>query len=224
MEKKDFDAYAKNYNAILSKQLNFFEKDNLYFAEYKIAKLKKIISFQPGHILDFGCGIGRSTLFLSKYFPHAQIYGCDISQESLLEAKKAVPSSNFFLTSALSERSKMFDVIFVSNVFHHVKPSERSKTLDIITQSSTSGGVLVVFEHNPYNPVTRHLVNTCPFDHDAVLLKPKELKGLFKKAGVQNIHLEYTLFFPAFFKRLRFLEEYLHFLPLGGQYVVTGNL
>jgi len=224
MGKKDFDAYAKNYNAILSEQLNFFEEDNFYFAEYKIAKLKNLISFQPKRILDFGCGIGRSTLFLNQYFPHAQIYGCDISQESLLEAEKTAPSAHFFLTTALSEKPKIFDVIFVSNVFHHIKLSERSKTLDLITQSSATGGVIVVFEHNPYNPVTRHLVNTCPFDHDAVLLRPKELKVLFKKAGVQNISLEYTLFFPAFLKRLRFLEKYLHFLPLGGQYVVSGNL
>lgn len=224
MKKQDFDAYAKNYNTILSEQLNFFEEDNLYFAEYKIAKLKNLISFQPKHMLDFGCGIGRSTLFLDQYFPHAQIYGCDISQESLLEAEKTVPSAHFFLTTALSEKPKTFDVIFVSNVFHHIQLSERSKTLELITQSSTPGGTIVVFEHNPYNPVTRHLVNTCPFDHDAILLRPKELKVLFKKAGVQNINLEYTLFFPAFLKRLRFLEKYLHFLPLGGQYVVSGHL
>ena len=224
MAKKDFDAYAKNYNAILSEQLNFFEEDNLYFAEYKIAKLKNLLSFQPKHILDFGCGIGRSTLFLTQYFPEAQTYGCDISQASLAEAEKTVPSAHFFLTPALSEKPKTFDVIFVSNVFHHIKLSERAKTLDLITQSSTTGGSIVVFEHNPYNPVTRHLVNTCPFDQDAVLLKPKELKTLFKKAGVQNITLEYTLFFPAFLKSFRFLEKYLHFLPLGGQYVVSGNL
>lgn len=224
MGKTDFDAYAKNYNAILSEQLNFFEEDNLYFAEYKIAKLKNLLSFPPKHILDFGCGIGRSTLFLNQYFPQAQIYGCDISQASLLEAEKNVPSAHFFLTTTLSEKPNTFDVIFVSNVFHHIKLSERLKTLDLITRSSTVGGSIVVFEHNPYNPVTRHLVNTCPFDRDAVLLKPKELKILFKKAGVQNINLEYTLFFPAFLKRLRFLEKYLHFLPLGGQYVVSGNL
>jgi hypothetical protein len=34
-------------------------------------------------------------------------------------------------------------------------------------------GHFIIFEHNPINPVTRHLVKNCPFDADAVLLSTK---------------------------------------------------
>ncbi len=34
-------------------------------------------------------------------------------------------------------------------------------------------GRVYIFEHNPYNPVTRYLVATCEFDRDAVLFKKK---------------------------------------------------
>ncbi len=224
MDKNDFDRFAKTYTDILSKQLNFFEEDNLYFAEYKIAKLKNLTRFSPKNILDFGCGIGRSTSFLTHYFPDAHIHGCDVSQQSLIEAKKTLPSADFFLIADLLTKPNKFDLIFVSNVFHHISPNERLKTIDLLVKSGTAGGSIVIFEHNPYNPVTRYLVKTCPFDHDAVLLKPKELKLLFKQAGIQKIHLEYTLFFPSLLKRLRFLEKYLSFIPLGGQYVMSGIL
>lgn len=224
MDENSFDTFAKNYTDILSRQLGFFEEDNLYFAEYKIAKLKNLIQFSPKNILDFGCGIGRSTSFLTQHFPEAHIYGCDVSEQSLIEAKKSLHSADFFLTADLLIKQNTFDLIFVSNVFHHIRPGERLNTLNMLTKSATAGGSIVIFEHNPYNPVTRHLVKICPFDHDAILLKPKELKLLFKDAGIQNIHLEYTLFFPSFLKRLRFLEKYLSFIPLGGQYVMSGSL
>ncbi len=224
MDPTDFDGFAKNYTDILSKQLNFFENDNLYFAEYKIIKLKNLIRFKPKHILDFGCGVGRSTLFLNKHFPDAHIYGCDVSEKSLVEAKKTAPFADFFLISDLSQKENKFDLIFISNVFHHIQPEQRLNTMQFVAASGKAGGSLVVFEHNPFNPVTRHLVKICPFDEGVVLLRPSELKQLVKNAGITHIQLEYTLFFPSFLKWLRFLEKYLHFVPLGGQYVVSGTL
>ena len=224
MDQNDFDEIAEKYNTILGEQLKFFDEDDSYFAEYKIIKLKNLLKFEPKSILDFGCGIGRSTLFLQRYFPKASIYGSDTSQKSLIKAKKLLPSVEFFLIDELVNKTNVFDVIFISNVFHHIEPDKRLKTMELISVASKAGALMVVFEHNPYNPVTRYLVNTCPFDHDAVLLKPQELKTLFRKVGIKNIGVKYTLFFPGFLKYLRFLEPYLGFLPLGGQYVVSGNL
>jgi SAM-dependent methyltransferase len=224
MDKNDFDQFAEDYNAILDKQLNFFEGDSSYFAEYKIIKLKSLLTASPKTILDFGCGVGRSAQFLQQYFPESSIHGCELSKKSLEQAEKILPAAEFFLSSELSVRPKTYDLVFVSNVFHHIPPAERLTAITQIANACQPGASVVIFEHNPYNPLTRHLVNTCPFDEDAVLLKPKELKSLFQQAGIKNINLTYTLFFPAFLKRLRFLEKYLGFLPLGGQYLVSGNV
>ncbi len=224
MTPTNFDEIAEDYNSILTKQLNFFEKDNAYFAEYKVATLKNLLKVPPTSILDFGCGIGRSSVFLQKYFPDARIAGCDTSQKSLGYAKKQLPSADFFTTDDLITKPKAFDVIFVSNVFHHIPPLMRADIMAMIVHAATSSATIVVFEHNPYNLVTRYLVHTCPFDADAVLLAPAELNALFKQAGIQSVKSSYTLFFPAFLKQLRFLEKYLGFLPLGGQYVVSGHL
>ena len=88
----------------------------------------------------------------------------------------------------------------------------------------TSRGKAFVFEHNPYNPVTRRIVNNCPYDADAVLLKPAELRGLFDSAGMKVHSKEYCLFIPPRFAALAGLEKYLGWLPLGGQYWVSGDL
>jgi hypothetical protein len=86
-----------------------------------------------------------------------------------------------------------------------------------------TGGRLFVFEHNPYNPVTRHLVNTCPFDADAVLLTRAETVALLKTAGLEPSAAAYCLFFPRLLAGLRPLETWLGWLPLGGQYFVAGR-
>jgi hypothetical protein len=81
----------------------------------------------------------------------------------------------------------------------------------------------MIYENNPFNPLTCHAVNTCPFDENAVLLKPIRLRQLFQEAGMEFLLQEYRVFFPAFLKLLRPLEKYLTWLPLGAQHFVFGK-
>jgi polyphosphate kinase 2 (PPK2 family) len=85
-------------------------------------------------------------------------------------------------------------------------------------------GELVIFEHNPYNPVTVRAVNTCPFDKNAVLLKPNELRKYIVENGMKIEKTKFCLFFPAFLKRFRFIEKYISAIPLGGQYFILAKL
>jgi 2-polyprenyl-3-methyl-5-hydroxy-6-metoxy-1,4-benzoquinol methylase len=113
-----------------------------------------------------------------------------------------------------------FDVIFVAGVFHHVPPPQRESVSKTLMDRLAPGGKVFVFEHNPYNPVTRRIVNTCPYDADAVLLKPAELKRTLKNAGMTLEKQAYCLFVPPSLPALRGLERHLGWLPLGGQYWV----
>ena len=40
------------------------------------------------HILDFGCGMGRSTFALSGIFPNSTVHGVDLDRLSIDEARK----------------------------------------------------------------------------------------------------------------------------------------
>ncbi len=68
---------------------------------------------------------------------------------------------------------------------------------------------MIIFEHNPYNPITRFMVNTCEFDKDAVLLTRKELIKIFINNGFSLIKGKYCLFFPP-----RLLKDTLVGFPL----------
>jgi hypothetical protein len=60
-------------------------------------------------------------------------------------------------------------------VLHHVPPADREALLARVATKLAPGGKLVVFEHNPWNPLTRKVVAECAFDADAVLLPPTEI-------------------------------------------------
>ena len=83
-----------------------------------------------------------------------------------------------------------------------------------------AGGELFLFEHNPYNPITRKIVSECIYDEDAILIKPKELIDLASETHLKYIKHRYCLFVPPKYKFLTKLEKYLGSIPLGGQYWV----
>jgi SAM-dependent methyltransferase len=214
----DFDHYAARYDALIAGQTNFFESDSDYFARYKIALARRLAG-QARAVLDFGCGIGRSMPHLRAAFPAAELAGCDPSAESLTLARRENPAAAFFGMDELAAEPR-FDLVLASCVFHHIPPAERQDALRYCRERLKPGGRLIIFEHNPFNPVTRHLVNTCPFDADAVLLSRRETVARMRDAQFGIVRSGYCLFFPGALAALRRLEDVMGWLPLGGQYFV----
>jgi SAM-dependent methyltransferase len=223
-KKVDFDQYAADYDSKLGEDLKFFEESS-YFAEYKIKIVRNELKSTPARILEYGCGIGRNLTFITKYFPDSKIFACDISVKSLEIAGKSNPSVNLFRIEddLIAIHENKFDLIFISCVFHHIEPPLRQESMNKIRSLLKPGGMLYIFEHNTLNPVTRKIVRECPWDEDAILLKPSELKTLFANSNLIFKKLKYTLFFPSFLKFLRPLEKLLTWLPLGGQYYITAQ-
>ncbi len=220
MTKIDFDQYAGQYEALIAAQTNFFDRDNDYFIRYKVERARQLAG-DVKSVLDFGCGIGRSMPYLRETFAKADIAGCDPSADSLAIARRENPRCRFFGMEDAGAAPR-FDLVLAANVFHHIQPPERQDALRYCHDHLKPGGRFIVFEHNPYNPVTRRLVNTCPFDADAVLLPMRETVARLRDAHFTIAETGYCLFFPGVLAGLRPLENYLGWLPLGGQYFVSG--
>lgn len=216
--KEYFDDYSGNYNEILSEQLSFFNKDVSYFARYKVKLLNKIFPDKKLKILDYGCGIGRSIPFIKEYYPSASIYGFDVSGNSIATARKENPGTDFF-DNEEQLKNLEFDIIIMTCVVHHITEKDRPKVFKTINSLLSHNGKLVVFEHNPYNPVTLKMVRECPFDEDAELITLKNLNTKLTENGFKKHTSFYTLFLPAFLKKFMFIEKFIKWLPLGGQYI-----
>lgn len=216
----DFDVYTEEYNRLLQEGTSFFSKNDAYFAQYKVEMVRSRISRPVHRVLEYGCGIGRNIPFLQAAFPQATVIATDISCASLDIARRENPGVEFFEEGDDDINARKFDLIFVAGVFHHVPVPERPGVAGVLFQRMEAGGDLFVFEHNPYNPVTRRIVSNCPYDEDAVLLTPGELRQRLGRAGFSRPRTEYCLFVPPRLSWLTWLEPKLGWLPLGGQYCV----
>ena len=215
----NFDECAEKYQELLDDNLRRWGTDTLYYAERKVQDVQRhALNIRPSTILEFGCGVGRNISCLRDCFPESRIFGTDISSASLAQAQKNNPDCSFFLWGSPFE--ERFDLIFVACVFHHVPPRERDDVMLNMKSCMHSGSEIFIFEHNPYNPVARHAVNSCEFDRDAILLYPGEMERIVTSAGLALLGRRYLLFLPASLKRYSRLEEPLASVPLGGQYVI----
>tara|TARA_B100001559_G_C16383588_1_gene567727 strand:+ start:357 stop:980 length:624 start_codon:yes stop_codon:yes gene_type:complete len=79
--KKYYNDWSENYDFTLSKW-------NYTVPKKSINLLKKEIKYKPKKILDLACGTGLFGEELIKIYTKSQIYGSDISQKSLILAKK----------------------------------------------------------------------------------------------------------------------------------------
>lgn len=218
--KVNFDKFTGSYNSLLRQNTKFFVADDTYFARYKVLLTKQMLDRKPARILEYGCGIGRNIPFLRQYFKSSEICGSDISAKSLDVARTQNPGIYFWEEGDVTSERSEFDLVFVAGVFHHIPPGERAGIARNLYSRLKRGGSLVVFEHNPYNPLTRYIVSSCVYDEDAVLLAPSEVRHHLEQAGLGVVKHSYALFFPPSLWMLRWLEKRLGWLPLGGQYWV----
>lgn len=222
-KKVDFDDYTDNYNELLREGTAFFSSSEEYFAKYKVDIVRQQVCSPANRVLEYGCGIGRNIPFLQDAFPKAVIEGSDVSLASLDIARRDNPEVDFFQEGENTDSHNSYDVIFVAGVFHHIPVEQREAATKSLFERLNPDGQLFVFEHNPYNPVTRRIVSNCPYDEDAVLLKPSELANLLAGAELIVERKSYCLFVPPRLSILASLEPKLGWLPLGGQYWVQAK-
>ena len=76
-------------------------------------------SYPPGsHVLEAGCGVGAQTITLAKNSPGALITSVDISQSSLIEAKRKAAAAG--ITNVSFQQADIFNLPYMPESFDHV--------------------------------------------------------------------------------------------------------
>jgi SAM-dependent methyltransferase len=219
-----FDSHAENYDGELNQALSVSGEDRTFFARQRVAWLAgclESINLEPANVLDYGCGTGGSLPFLFEFLKPGRILGVDLSARCLQVAHR----SNRLLPVRFALRDEYepdgsMDLAFCNGVFHHISPGGRQGAIRYILNSLRPGGVLALWENNPWNPGTRYVMSRIPFDRDAVPLSAPASRELARAAGFQVLRTDYYFIFPKIMKRLRSLEARLTPLPLGAQYQI----
>jgi SAM-dependent methyltransferase len=232
VDEAEFDKFAAEYRAMHAANIKLSGEDPEYFAEYKVIDLAAELARSeraaaaPPRIMDFGAGIGYSVPFFRKHLPAARLTCLDVSRKSLdigAATHGRLAEFTHFDGARIPFEVNAFDVALASCVFHHIPHGEHVALLGEIRRVLKPGGLLLVFEHNPLNPLTRHAVNTCEFDEHAELIRAPAMRRRAQAAGFAAADVRYRIFFPHFLRGLRPFEPMLAWLPLGAQYYVRAR-
>ena len=219
----EFDAHADSYYRQHKANTASFGEEPEYFSDYKIAGLRALADARGAPsttVFDFGSGIGNSIVPFRRYFGSSQLTCGDVSRRSHELARQRFPGREQYILidDAIPLPAASQDIVFSACVFHHIPHDRHADWLGELLRITKPGGLLAIYEHNPYNPLTVRAVNTCPFDANAALVRPRALQDAAISAGWSRPSIGYTLFFPRLLARLRPLEPYLSRLPVGAQY------
>lgn len=224
----EFDQFAGRYSEQLDQLLGGVGASTLEFARAKARLLDELAVSHVGpkrrlRILDLGCGPGNVTRFLEGY---AEVVGADLAGELVEYARQAAPQARFVKLEPgpLPFAEGEFDMVFCACVMHHVKGTEQLAFVRELRRVCRLGGLVTIFEHNPYNPVTQRIVANCELDRDVERLLPLgEIRDLLARVGLSTVESRYIAFFPGALRRLEVYEPTLRGLPLGGQWLLAAS-
>ncbi|KJH87244.1 SAM-dependent methyltransferase [Pseudomonas fluorescens] len=222
----EFDSLADEYHDKHKENIAITGEDPEFFSEYKIADLAAFVRLRKlpaDSILDFGSGIGNSVPFFRNYFPDAVLHCGDVSGRSIEIAKTRFPGDEKYtlIGDTIPLASESQDIVFSACVFHHIPHEDHRHWLEELRRVTRPGGLLVIYEHNPFNPLTVRAVNTCPLDVNAKLIAGRTMGKRAESAAWKDAQVTYRVFFPSMFSFLRPIEKYLGWLALGAQYRMT---
>jgi SAM-dependent methyltransferase len=224
----DYDRYRDRYREDLDRAVSFAGAPHDFFTRAKAGELVRLVRRHlgdPGRLeaLDVGCGIGLTDRHLAGRF--RALTGTDVSPGVLETAALENPGVRY----ELAERGRLpfddgaFDLAFAVCVVQVVPSGDRPGFVAELARVTRPGGLVVVFEHNPYNPLTRLVVRRCEFGEDARMLGIAEADRLLRENGVAPIDRGFLLVFPSRRERVLAVERAVRRLPLGAQYYVAGH-
>lgn len=100
-------------------QKNIFQK---FWHMRRFTEIIKISDPVKGRLADIGCHSGLFTKEIIKFIKPKEIYGIDISLQSINKAKKRIKKGKFQVADAhrLPFKNNFFDVLFCLEVLEHV--------------------------------------------------------------------------------------------------------
>jgi SAM-dependent methyltransferase len=219
------EGHEETYREAVENSISFSGAGLDLFTRIKADLLVELASKHVGEpddltFLDVGCGPGETDSFLDGRV--GSLAGVDVSSRMVESARKRNPGveyRDYRPGEPIPFDDGSHDVCFAICVLHHVPPEWRSDLIAEMKRLCRSGGLLLLLEHNPLNPLTRKAVGNCEFDRGVELLSRRAVVRLLSEAGLEP-RGRYIEFFPRDSELLRRIEARLGWLPFGAQFAV----
>lgn len=107
-----------------------------------------------GNILDFGCGCGRTIIWLRERAGDANIYGTDIDTAAMAWCGENIDFAQFSQNQALpplAYESGTFDMIYALSVFTHFPEREQFLWLEELRRIARPGAAVALSVHGDHD-------------------------------------------------------------------------
>jgi len=149
-------AHARLMDGIYRRQRHIYDLTRKFYLLGRDGLIDGLAVPPGGTVLELGCGTGRNLALAAARYPHARLYGLDISRVMLETARKrlrrgeigaaaylAEGDASAFSASALFGRTH-FDRIFLSYALSMIPPWQR--TIAAALDCTAPGGMLHIVD------------------------------------------------------------------------------
>jgi SAM-dependent methyltransferase len=227
-EGTDFNRYKDTYRDEVQRFISFSGQDLDFFTEMKVRYLLSSATRHVGpaedlRCHDVGCGVGLTDTLLAPCV--RELHGADVADDLIVKAAQINPTVHYkaYDGKRLPFQDCSFDIVFAICVMHHVPAAARGDFIRESARVVKQDGMVIIFEHNPFNPLTQFVVSHIPLDAGVELIRRKKMRGLMMENGLSVIDEKYIIFFPFRGRLFAKLENFLYRVPVGAQYYVAGK-
>lgn len=100
---------------------------------------------QPVNVLDFGCGVARQLLQLTRNYPNVHAHACDANPDNVKHVKRAFPKVDAYANPfdpPLKYEDNTFDLVYSVSTFSHFSPADARLWLRELMRVTRPGGLL----------------------------------------------------------------------------------
>ena len=217
MKKDNLRIQKEHYNKVakIKKIRDFYEPSKICRKAIVKKAIEKVKLKNKVNILEIGCGIAASALYLDGYYK--KYIGIDISRE-MIEIGREINSKNkkvkLLVGDAFNLRIKKGfpDIIFFDGVLHHISDITRLlKRLKLVSHKNT-----VFIAREPHNGnfifqllrKMRMLVDKS-YSSNQTFFSKTEIENIFKDAGFKKINFEYQDYLTPIIAQVPMKPEFI---------------
>lgn len=155
-KKNSLVAYPPDYYLYETYKLDYqqYIEDGDLSAKEIVEWTMKHINIQKLNILEWGCGVSRTTRHLHKYLPqHSNIFACDVNAGMIEWNKAHIQNIHFSLINhnpPTSYNTSCFNIIFCISVFTHIDSIQQTNWLKEIYRILDDSGIFLFTTHGSY--------------------------------------------------------------------------
>lgn len=158
--------HAQRMDSMYRYQRHIYDLTRKYYLLGRDRMIGQLAVPQPGSLLEVGCGTGRNLLLAHRLYPHAELYGLDISAEMLVSARANFESSGihpqFHVADATAFTpgqfgSEGFDRVMISYALSMIPDWERA--IDCALDALKPGGSLHIVDFGQQEGLPRWFRN-----------------------------------------------------------------